>query len=75
MITFGKLNIAWGCQPEYLTMPIELPEGVLKVRRRMRPRCELKLFLKFKDHIQQWVPEIVDGKLRLWAFRGANSIE
>lgn len=75
--TEEKYNrIAWAVAPEHLTAEIiNLPQDVLKVRRRMRPKLELHVFLKFKDRIEDWIPIYEGDKLKLEIFRGANKTE
>jgi hypothetical protein len=70
-------RIAWGVAPEHLTAEIvSMPPGVLKVRRRMRPKCELHIFLKFKDRIEDWIPLYTpDGMLVLDILKGANKTD
>jgi hypothetical protein len=76
MITVGKTNIVWGCQPDFLNAEIlNLPKDVLKVRRNQRPKREMVLFLKFKDRIEKWIPETEGDKLKLWLFKGANKTD
>jgi len=68
------MRIIWGTsEPKWINAEIlNLPEGVLKVRRKMRNKCEMQLFLKFKDRIEHWIPERDGDKLKLWILRGIN---
>lgn len=70
----GTAKIVWGMTwPECLTAEISnLPPDVLKVRRKIRTKKEMQIFLKFKDRVEHWVPERDGDNLRLWLFRGSN---
>lgn len=50
------VQLCWGIDPRWAILPIvDLPEGVLKVRRKIRSDYAMRIYLKFPDRIEEWI--------------------
>jgi len=78
MKTYGE-PICWGADPRWAVLPISnVPVDAINVRRKVRPRCAARAYVKTASGIQEWILA-PDGDfescstIRLAYLRGANA--
>jgi hypothetical protein len=66
-------TICWGIKDHYATAPIlNLPAGVLKVRRRLRPNQPARIYLRYADRLEVWLAQDHPAGLHLKLRQGIN---